>query len=374
MGTSADGGQFRDLRPEEALDRIKAETFPPLEPEREALLRQRNRGAFAEEPRRAELERRLLDLGGLMALLFLPEPQLAELLDRGRDFPGTGARVEPSLPSACHANVARLFLRTEGAVRVATGYALSAEDGLWRQHSWGVAPVDERVVETTECRLRYYGIVLDDDEVPSFVLGNIPFGELDPDEEDYLIRLLATHVTAHPEVIPGQRADALRARPRMRPRPRSIARCRCGKTKRLRGHRKRFTCPECLAERSRERAAMAVEIRCVGCGRVQRVPAQRVRNSEPCDGYTCGAYGRCKQDPQWEPPRPIEKMIGWHLETGWPLDGGFHSYRFVRDTVEDIAACWRACEIRDAGLRQLAECVKEVDDEEDDEAEAESGE
>ena len=132
--------------------------------------------------------------------------------------------------------------------------------------------------------------------------------------------------------------------------PRSIARCRCGKTKRLRGHRKRFTCPECLARRSQELAATAVEIRCGGCGRVRRVPARQVRKCEPCDGYVCASY-ECQRNL----PRPIEKLIGWHVETGWPLDGGFHSYRFVRDTVEDIAACWRACEIRDAGLHQLAE-------------------
>jgi hypothetical protein len=59
----------------------------------------------------------------------------------------------------------------------------------------------------------------------------------------------------------------------------------------------------------------------------------------------------CKQDPRWEPPRPIEKLVGWHLRRGWQLDGGFHSYSFERDTLEQIAAVWRACEIRDAGLR-----------------------
>jgi hypothetical protein len=37
--------------------------------------------------------------------------------------------------------------------------------------------------------------------------------------------------------------------------PTSIAHCRCGKTKRLRGHRRHFTCPECLAERAKEREA-----------------------------------------------------------------------------------------------------------------------
>ncbi len=49
----------------------------------------------------------------------------------------------------------------------------------------------------------------------------------------------------------------------------------------------------------------------------------------------------------------MEKLIGWHLRSGWELNGGFYSYYFVQDTVEDIASQMRACEIRDAGLRML---------------------
>jgi hypothetical protein len=135
-------------------------TFPPLAPEREAILHERNRAAFADDPRRAELERRLLDLGGTLALLFLPDPHVGELLDRGRCFPGAGALMCRGVPSACHANSAMMFVRSRGAVRIASGYALSP-DGLWRQHSWGVDARDGRVLETTERRVRYYGFVLE---------------------------------------------------------------------------------------------------------------------------------------------------------------------------------------------------------------------
>jgi hypothetical protein len=38
----------------------------------------------------------------------------------------------------------------------------------------------------------------------------------------------------------------------------SVARCCCGKTKRFRGNRRRFTCPDCRAGRARARAATAV--------------------------------------------------------------------------------------------------------------------
>jgi hypothetical protein len=163
------------------------------------MLRQRNRNAFAEDPRLVELERRLLNLGGLLALLFLHEPQIAELLERGRYFPGAKARIRRGQRSACHSNVSLLFVLTEGAVRIATGYGLSP-DGLWSQHSWGMAE-EGRIIETTRRRLRSYGFVLDDPEILPFVLGNLRFGDLEPGEEERVIQLIAQFADLAPEEV-----------------------------------------------------------------------------------------------------------------------------------------------------------------------------
>jgi hypothetical protein len=54
------------------------------------------------------------------------------------------------------------------------------------------------------------------------------------------------------------------------------AHCRCGKTKRFRGNRHRFTCPECL-ERNRRRA------RATACLRALISPCSCPRN--PFPGY-----------------------------------------------------------------------------------------
>jgi hypothetical protein len=164
-------------------------TFPPLEPERQESLRQRNRVAFADDPRRVELERRLLDLGGTVALLFLPDPQIGELLDRGCYFPGAGSLMRRGLPSACHTNAAMLLVRTSGLVRIAFGYALST-DGLWRQHSWGVDAEDGRIIETTERRVRYYGHILNDDETLLRLLAEIQSGDLWPEEREEMRRFI----------------------------------------------------------------------------------------------------------------------------------------------------------------------------------------
>ena len=147
-----------------------------LESDREQVLRERNQAAFASEPRLADLEKRLLDAGGLVALLFLPEPHVGELLERGRTFPECWPQLRRDKQSDCHRNAARLFCRTKGAVRIASGYALS-DDSLWRQHSWGVKAKTRRVIETTEHRLRYFGFVLNDAESMEFLLGNPPYAE-----------------------------------------------------------------------------------------------------------------------------------------------------------------------------------------------------
>lgn len=145
--------------------------------------------AFTADPRRVELERRLLDLGGVMALLFLPDPQIGELLERGRYFPGARALMRLGEPASCHANAAMMFVQSGGEVRVATGYALSS-DGLWRQHSWGIEVVDARILETTDRRVRYYGYVLNDAETVMRLLALKESGALWPEEAGEVRRFL----------------------------------------------------------------------------------------------------------------------------------------------------------------------------------------
>ena len=100
------------------------------------------------------------------------------LLRLGGDFVVPPAKPDPDIPalwkygflmaapiklkvmesSSCHKNVAQVWRRRKRKlVGVATGYALS-EDGLWRQHSWGI--LRESIFETTVSRLKYFGIVL----------------------------------------------------------------------------------------------------------------------------------------------------------------------------------------------------------------------
>jgi len=73
--------------------------------------------------------------------------------------------------NGCHENVAELWLeKATGVSDIGIGYALS-EDGLWRQHSWAVQKTD--IIETTEERVKYFGILLEGNEADSFAANNM---------------------------------------------------------------------------------------------------------------------------------------------------------------------------------------------------------
>lgn len=128
------------------------------------------------------LEEKLLALGG-HRLVYIGEPDLAALLARGQPFDGP-ARLIRGQPSRCHMNVADLWEAHRARLSIVTGYALSG-DGLWRQHSFLLRthprPRQRRLIETTAHRIRYFGVVLDEQEAERFCLANcsgFPYGEL----------------------------------------------------------------------------------------------------------------------------------------------------------------------------------------------------
>ena len=91
------------------------------------------------------------------------------LIERGF-VTGGNTVLKAMRASSCHENVAKLWKdRKFGIVGIGTGYALS-EDGLWRQHSWGL--LRDGILETTKLRLKYFGIVLQGESADTFAENN----------------------------------------------------------------------------------------------------------------------------------------------------------------------------------------------------------
>jgi hypothetical protein len=157
-------------------------TFPPLDPDHAAFLRDRAEPYLAANPGLDQLRQELLSHGGLDVVWVSPEPHLEPLLERGRLHPKRCLRRRFIADSQCHANASSLWYESEGRIRVGRGYAIS-ERGLWFQHSWGVE--DGRIIETTSTRwVRYFGFGLTDSEAWKFALGNSPIGFKERVEDD----------------------------------------------------------------------------------------------------------------------------------------------------------------------------------------------
>jgi hypothetical protein len=113
-----------------------------------------------------KLSSKILEHGGVAVVPPLGcEFQLRDILRRGV-LQSAPARLTRGEISQCHRNTAVLF-KMGKTIAIVTGYALS-DDGLWRQHTWGL---DKRgtVIETTERRAAYFGFALNEDESEAFV-------------------------------------------------------------------------------------------------------------------------------------------------------------------------------------------------------------
>jgi hypothetical protein len=141
-----------------------------MDRERKAFLNGRLRDAISKQPEFKRLKALLLRFGGdFLVAPPRPDQDVPLLLENG--FLTSGPITTKAMKSSsCHQNVASLWAnKKHGIVGIATGYALS-NDGLWRQHSWGI--LRHGVLETTEARMKYFGIVLQGEKADFFAFSN----------------------------------------------------------------------------------------------------------------------------------------------------------------------------------------------------------
>jgi hypothetical protein len=140
-------------------DRRKLRQAQMQERQREFL---RERWESVSDSGMRKLRGKLLAVGG-EEVVPAPEPDLQLLLSRGREMKGRVKMMKGS-PSRCHQNVANMV--DDGfEMSPATGWV--QDDDLWRQHSWGVLG-DGTIVETTQKRDKYWGVILEGDEASEF--------------------------------------------------------------------------------------------------------------------------------------------------------------------------------------------------------------
>jgi hypothetical protein len=117
--------------------------------------------AFAVQPYLKKLRKHLLNVGGAAVVLWngTNDRNTADkLVALGTAERGDKAILRRGKQSACHENSADLHRADPERYAVYTGYALSA-DGIWRPHSWVHDGAKSRIIETTERRTVYFGLV-----------------------------------------------------------------------------------------------------------------------------------------------------------------------------------------------------------------------
>ena len=106
-----------------------------------------------------QLERKLLKIDGIKVVP-MPDNSINTIVSKGKLF-NNKSILKLGEPCNCHGNVGWQYLnkRLEG-FKICTGYALTKDDGFWRQHSWGL--LNNQIIETTIKREKYFGIVIED--------------------------------------------------------------------------------------------------------------------------------------------------------------------------------------------------------------------
>jgi len=142
-----------------------------MDQEQSDFLNRRLETLVLKQPRLLLLRDTLLAIGGThLVAPSVPDPDLEGLLSQGSVHTGEVVVMELER-NGCHSNVSALWSKKEqGLTAVGTGYALS-DDGLWRQHSWGLRP--QEIIETTETRTCYFGLRLEAGSADRFAAENI---------------------------------------------------------------------------------------------------------------------------------------------------------------------------------------------------------
>lgn len=121
------------------------------------------------DQRLVQLRNKLLGYGG-EEVVPNKEPDLEMILRRGSILQPIEILNYNMQDSQCHRNSRLLYLDDSSVTDIGTGWALSG-DGLWRQHSWAMR--GDELVETTQNRELYYGIILEGDELDQFIKMNV---------------------------------------------------------------------------------------------------------------------------------------------------------------------------------------------------------
>jgi hypothetical protein len=116
------------------------------------------------------LQERLLKIAGEFVLFPVIEEDIDAILDRSVEIKAVPSKIvlmEGEF-GKCHMNSSLLWDENKERTKIMTGYALTLDDGIWRQHSWVWDIWKKRICETSVSRDWYYGFRMKKNECEKF--------------------------------------------------------------------------------------------------------------------------------------------------------------------------------------------------------------
>ncbi|MCL4488925.1 MAG: hypothetical protein M1570_12445 [Chloroflexi bacterium] len=105
----------------------------------------------------------------------MEDPYLHVIADTGALFTDTRVRIKRGRPNECHRNAALFWLKGQ-CDAIAIGYYLG-QDGVWRQHPWGVTG-NGAILDTHAAGRLYLGIRVESMDAVKFAEDHLGVGEV----------------------------------------------------------------------------------------------------------------------------------------------------------------------------------------------------
>lgn len=119
------------------------------------------------------LTMKLLEPGGESVCVKIPEPDMNILLRKGDLILFRELRLEIGEENGCHSNSSNLWWKHKRSFFICTGYGLTEDDKMWRQHTWLIDKQKEIITETTIEREKYFGVILQGIKAWHFAITNL---------------------------------------------------------------------------------------------------------------------------------------------------------------------------------------------------------
>ena len=121
-----------------------------------------HKGIKPADPNNIEIATKLLAIDGKEVVILTGEQSWMNLtlVNNATLMTAEKLRIQKGNPSDCHNNCSKIWSKDRDKFSIVSGFALTADDQMWRAHTW-LLDKNGVIVETTVPRYLYFGQILD---------------------------------------------------------------------------------------------------------------------------------------------------------------------------------------------------------------------